>query len=108
MYVAFCIAFAGFLRMGEFTWSTWNKQSFLESLSHRSIQFVRDGVILQLPASKTDPFHKGVSIPLSPSGDITCPVSALLSVVERYPRPATAPLFSRLLGPFDRKWVFSK
>src|SRR5579859_1363887 len=108
IYVAFCIAFAGFPRMGEITWSTWYNQSFLQSLSRGSIQFVRDGVILQLPASKTDPFRKGVSIPLSPSGDIACPVSALRSLVERYPRPAIAPLFSRLLGPFDRKWVLSK
>ena len=108
IYAAFCTAFAGFLRIGEFTWSTWNDQSFLQSLSRESIHFVRDGVILQLPASKTDPFRKGVSIPLSPSGDSTCPVIALRTLVERYPQPATAPLFSRLIGPFDRKWVLSK
>jgi len=108
IYAAFCTAFAGFLRIGEFTWSTWNDRSFLQSLSRESIQFVQDGVILQLPASKTDPFRKGVSIPLSPSGDITCPVSALRTLFERYPRPRTAPLFSRLIGPFNRKWVLSK
>ena len=49
-----------------------------------------------------------MSIPLSPSGDTTCPVIALRTLVERYPRPTTAPLFSRLIGPFDRKWVLSK
>ena len=85
IYAAFCIAFAGFLRIGEFTWSTWNNRSFLQSLCRQSIQFVRDGVILQLPASKTDPFHKGVSIPLSPSGGKPCPVSALCTLVERDP-----------------------
>src|SRR5436190_3123996 len=108
VYAAFCTAFAGFLRIGEFTWSTWNNQSVLQSLSRKSIQFVQDGVILQLPASKMDPFRKGISIPLSPSGDINCPVSALRTLVEHYPKPTTAPLFSRLIGPFDRKWVLQK
>src|SRR5579859_5478369 len=108
IYAAFCTAFAGFLRIGEFTWLTWNNQSFLQSLSRGSIQFVPDGVILQLLASKTDPFRTGVSIPLSPSGDIACPVSALRTLVQRYPRTAPAPLFSQLIGPFDRKWVLSK
>ena len=108
MYVAFCIAFAGFLRMGEITWSTWNNQSFLQLLPRGSIQFVPDGVILQSLASKTDPFRRGVTIPLSTSGDIACPVSALCTLVERYPQPATAPLFSQLLGQFNRKWVLRK
>jgi len=65
-------------------------------------------VILQLPASKTDPFRTGVSIPLSPSGDIACPVGTLRSLVQLYPRPATAPLFSQLIGPFNQKWVLGK
>jgi hypothetical protein len=105
---ALCTAFVEFLHIGEFTWPTWNNQSFLQSLSRESIQFVRDGVILQLPASKTGPFRKGMSIPLSPLGKIICPVSALRTFVKPYPRPATSPLFSRLIGPFDRKWVLGK
>src|SRR5579859_6854943 len=108
IYAAFCTAFAGFLRIGEFTWSTWNNRSFLQSLSRESIQFVRDEVILKLPASETDPFRKGPSIPLSPLWDITCPVSTLHALVERHPRPAMAPLFSQLIGSFDRKWVLGK
>jgi hypothetical protein len=81
IYVAFCTA--GFLRIGEFTWSAWdNFESFLQSPSREPIQFVRDGVILQLPASKTDSFRKGVSIPLYPSGDITSTVSALSNITH--------------------------
>jgi len=74
---AFCLAFSAFLRIGEFTWSQWNDQSFLLHISRGSVQFVPGGLLLQLPASKTDPFRKGVSIPLSKSSDTTCPVSAL-------------------------------
>lgn len=106
---AFCVAFAGFLRLSEFTWSHWDTQSsFLQHLSRGSIQFVAESVLLQLPASKTDPFRKDVSIPLSPSGDTTCPVSALRTLFDRYPLDATAPLFCRSYGPFDRDWVLRK
>jgi len=49
-----------------------------------------------------------VSIPLSPSGDITCLVNALRTLVKHYSQTAMAPLFSQLIGSFDRKWVLSK
>src|SRR5579859_2542780 len=62
---AYCTAFVAFLRMGEFTWKAWDDQSHIQYLSRSSVQFVHDGVLLQLPASKTDPFRKGIVIPLS-------------------------------------------
>jgi hypothetical protein len=94
--------------MGEFTWSSWDHQSAVQRLSRGSVQFVHNGVLLQLPASKSDPFRKGVSIPLSPSGDSICPVAALHNLFDRYPKPASAPLFCRLCGPFDRAWALRK
>jgi integrase len=105
---AFCTAFAGFLRMGEFTWSSWDQQSSIYRLTRSSVQFVNEGVILHLPASKTDPFRKGVSIPLSSSNDETCPVTALRTLFHRYPKPPSSPLFSRLCGPFNRQWALRK
>ena len=108
LHAAFCLAFSGFLRIGEFTWPLWNSQSHLLHISRGSVQFVPDGLLLQLPASKTDPFRKGVSIPLSKSSDPSCPVSSLIRLTQRYPRPGTDPLFCRTYGPFDRKWVLSK
>jgi hypothetical protein len=94
--------------MGEFTWKAWDDQSHIQYLSRSSVQFVHDGVLLQLPASKTDPFRKGIVIPLSPSGDATCPVVALRELFNRYPKSPSAPLFSRSYGPFDRAWVLRK
>ena len=94
--------------MGEFTWSMWDNQSAIQKLSCGSIRFVNDGVLLQLPASKSDPFRRGVSIPLSPSHDSLCPVTALRDLIHRYPKPPSAPLFCRLHGPFDRTWVLRK
>lgn len=49
-----------------------------------------------------------LSIPLSSSGDITCPVSALRDLFARYTRPTTAPLFSCSCDPFEHEWIFSK
>ena len=105
---AFCTAFAAFLRIGEFTWTQWSPDSSLRFLSRGSVQFVTDGVLLRLPASKTDPFRKGVTIPLSPSHDSTCPVAALRLLFQRYPKPLSEPLFSRSYGPFNRDWVLQR
>jgi len=105
---AFCLAFSAFLHIGEFTWSKWDSQSFLLHLSRGSIQFVHDGILLHLPASKSDPFRKGVSIPLSKSSDTTCPVSTLQLLFRKYPKSDTDPLFCRMQGAFDRKWILSK
>src|SRR5579859_6665568 len=76
----------------------WDDQSHIQYLSRSSVQFVHDGVLLQLLASKTDPFRKGIVIPLSPSGDATCPVLALRELFNRYPTSPSAPLFSRSYG----------
>src|SRR5579859_677457 len=92
---AYCTAFAAFLRMGEFTWKAWDDQSHIQYLSRSSVQFVPDGVLLQLPASKTDPFREGIVIPLSPSEDATCPVAALCELFNRYPKSASAPQIRR-------------
>jgi len=109
VYAAFCIAFAAFLRCGEFTWDTWNTDSHLFYLSRGSVQFQQGSISVHLPSSKTDPFRQGISIPLASSSDISCPVAALTLLFCRYPsRSSTDPLFSRTLGPFNQSWVISR
>jgi hypothetical protein len=55
-------------------------------LSHHSLDF---------PASKTDPFRKGVSILIARApGSSTCAVTALKQLFAANPQPPTAPLFS--------------
>jgi hypothetical protein len=102
---AFTVAFSAFLRPGEFTWDKWTKLSFLTHISRGSIQFKSDGVLLHLPKSKTDQFRKGSNIAISPSNDAACAVAALRLLFQRYPKPDNEPLFSRTLGPFDKKWI---
>ena len=70
---AMCIAFAGFLRTGEFTYEKWDTGSHIMMVSRRSIQFGKDSVTLTLPKSKTDVFGKGTPIPMPATGDAICP-----------------------------------
>ena len=60
---AFCLAFFGFLRCGEFT-SRSNTFDTLTNLSIGDIQFhIHESYFtLQLKRSKTDPFRKGVTL----------------------------------------------
>ena len=95
MWAACCVAFFAFLRSGEFTCTSW-------STYDRSVLSLRDVTLdsrseptmvhLLLRQSKTDIFGAGVTIHLGRTGDILCPVSALLAYLAR--RPSTpGPLF---------------
>ena len=97
------MAFAGFLRSGEFTWDTPNS-----ALLRRHVVFNKDSVTLTLPSSKTDPFGRGVAIQLALSTSPLCPVSALRNLYSRFPRDQAQPLFSRTVGPFNRQYFVDK
>ncbi|KAF8226666.1 hypothetical protein L208DRAFT_1151370, partial [Tricholoma matsutake] len=55
---------------------------------------------LDLPASKTDPFRKGMSVLIAnaPMGSTTCAVSTLQHLFIVDPQPLNAPLFSDIDG----------
>ena len=118
LQAAFTLAFAGFLRVGEFTY----RQSDLETgtafrnsfLTKNSIRLFPSGTHLELtlPASKTDPFRHGIQLTIAASYDAGCPVSAMKRFLEidRH-RPAVAPLFC--IGiyeqrPFTREYVVQR
>ena len=103
------MAFAGFLRAGEFTWETWNNLSSQSHLARKHITFSADGsVTLVLPFSKTDPYGKGTAIHLSQANSTLCPVQALTTLFCKQPKLPNDPLFSRTLGPFNRAYVVDK
>ena len=107
IYAAFCLAFAGFLRIGEFTYSAEdrNDPDFAKwSLTRRSVALHQDHLELSLPASKTDPFRQGVTILIAGASDEACPVAALRFLFSRFPAPGDAPLFDMGTG-FSRQWV---
>lgn len=106
---AFCTAFAGFLRMGEFTWSAWTATSHLTQVSRGSVEFISNNtIILHLPSSKTDPFRTGTTIPIAAANDATCPVAMLRLLFIRYPKPRNAPLFSNSQNSFNYSWVIRR
>ncbi|KAJ7213686.1 hypothetical protein C8J57DRAFT_1096769, partial [Mycena rebaudengoi] len=99
LYASWCLAFAAFLRSGEFTLKRgkFHRQT---CLSRDSVEFLPslenpDRVILTLPASKTDPFRKGIRITVAAApGHRSCAVAALKRLFEAQPRSGSAPNFA--------------
>ena len=97
---AFTLAFAGFLRVGEFTY----RQSDLVLglafrnwfLTKRSINLTTGGKHLELtlPASKTDPFRHGIRLLIAASNDEACPVAAItrLTLIDTHRPPSGPPV----------------
>ncbi|EED22574.1 hypothetical protein TSTA_060660, partial [Talaromyces stipitatus ATCC 10500] len=100
------VTFAGFLRIGEFTYKKedLNASSIFTStkLTRLDIRFspTLDHVQLTLKGSKTDRCHEGVQIILAKTGDGACPVDALQKLFFLDPRGLNAPLFSFHRRPF--------
>ena len=98
---AFTLAFAGFLRVGEFTYHLADLDigaGFRNwFLTKSSIRISEDSsfMAVNLPASKTDPFRQGVEIIIATSKDKACPVEAMRTFlhVDRH-RPPFDPLFT--------------
>ena len=95
---AFKVAWAGFMRMGELTYTAAEakKATFAETgLTRSDISFAEGDqyAILRLKRSKTDTEHTGVQIILAATGEPTCPVAALRRLFIQDPRPPNAPLF---------------
>ena len=105
LFASFCVAFAGFFRAGELTWDTWDPNTSPQGhVSRGSVKFTVDGVIINLPRSKTDQFGKGTNLNLAFANDLTCPVTALHRLINTYLRQPSSPLFDRVIGPFDKRW----
>ena len=80
---AFTLVFAGFLPVGEFTCHNADRQlgtSFPKwFMTKRSIRILENMKYMDLtiPASKTDPFRKGIRLTIAASEDGACAVKAM-------------------------------
>ena len=97
---AFKVAWAGFLRMGEFTYTEAEAQLQIfthTKLTQSDITFSEGDqhAILRLKRSKTDIHHTGVEIILAatPNAPRTCPVKALRALFTHDLQLNSAPLF---------------
>lgn len=96
---AFKVAWAGFLRMGKFTYTKAdlkNRKLFSATkLTRSDITFSQDNqyMILRLIRSKTDVKHTGVEVIIAATNNTTCSVSALRQLFMLDPQPSNAPLF---------------
>lgn len=95
LWAAFCLGFFGFLRAGEFT--CHSRDTFMADMlspsditvdSHSSPSHLS----VHLKRSKADPFGAGATLHLGATGDILCPVTAVLGYMAVRP-PVAGPLF---------------
>ena len=94
-HASFCLAFAGFLRMGEFTWSLSDRTPDFRRwhITRSSVILHEDSLELTLPSSKTDPFRRGVTITIAATGDDAYAIASLANLTTKFPAPLLAPLF---------------
>ncbi|CAK5267110.1 unnamed protein product [Mycena citricolor] len=103
LHAAFTLAYAGFLRSGEITAGSGSGNASL-NLKRSNVEFLPNfddctHIQLTLPASKTDPFRKGVTVSIAAApGRSTCPAAALKRMFTEFPCSDNAPLFEGLDG----------
>lgn len=101
------VAWAGFLRAGEFTYSLKDRpgtRDFVNTkLTRSDVTFDEsyEYAILRLKRSKTDHDHNGVEIILAATHNQICPVSALRKLFLLDKQSPTAPLFRSSSGTFN-------
>ena len=96
LWVACCLCFCGFLRLGEITCPT---EDFFDHHSNLSVADMKvdnrhapAAIQVTIKSSKTDPFRQGVTLHIGVAIDPHCPVAAVLSyMVARGNTPG--PLF---------------
>ena len=108
MHASFCLAFAAFLRIGEFIWSRVDRSASFQQwhITRGSVLLYPNHLQLSLPSSKTDMFRAGVTVIIAAVFDKACAVSSIRNLFTRFSRPQNSPLFD--LGPttpFTRQLV---
>lgn len=111
LYTAFKVTWAGFMRLGEITYTAAEKVTTLFKdlhLTRSDITFSEKYATLRLKRSKTNTNHTRVLIMLAATNDSTCPVTALRSLFTHNPQPPHAPLFAFNNASFSRQYVIDK
>ncbi|GFZ43606.1 hypothetical protein JCM24511_01326 [Saitozyma sp. JCM 24511] len=99
---AFTLAFSCFMRMGEFTYDTFDPRF---DLRRDSVQVLPDDYKITIPASKTDPFRVGITVVIPKGPADICPRRALSAWLSASPSPPAGPLFRSATGTFGRSML---
>ena len=91
--------------MGEFTYNNVESDFSSWNLTRGSVSLLEDRLFLVLPASKTDPFRRGVTLTIPAATDEACAVKSLRNLFERFPKAYYQPLFPTRAGTFSRNYV---
>ena len=96
LHAAFTLTFVSFLRIGQFTYIASDLKSFDFDrwfVTRSSVVLYADRLELTLPASKTDPFRRGVTLTVAATNDAGCAISSMRNLFSRFPAAPNDPLF---------------
>ena len=109
---AFCVAFFGFLRCGEFTCNCAFDPDINLTMGDVKIQEDQSSLSLTLKSSKTDPFRRGVTVHLFNTGHTICPVKAVRDYLSAVPEQCKtvrhAFLLDNQLQPLTRQYFLTR
>ena len=109
---AFCVAFFGFLRCGEFTCRKEFNPDLHLTMGDVTIADNATRIRLHLKTSKTDPFRRGVVINLFKTGHLICPVTAVTNYLRSLPKShkiSNQPFFlNKHLQPLTRDFFLQQ
>ena len=99
LWAACSLAFFAFLHSSEYTspsTHTYDKQSTLRFADGK---LKKSRLLLNVKASKTDPFQEGVTLSIANTGGSTCPVRAVQEYLKHHPS-GSGPLFQMATGKY--------
>ena len=94
LWLAFTLAFYGFLRSSEFTSPSATQFNPQVHLCFTDVSFTSEGCLtLHLKSSKTDPYRQGCSLLIAPSRRSVCAVRALRKYLSLRSVSGASPLY---------------
>eukprot|EP00112_Aurelia_sp_Birch-Aquarium-sp1_P018557 Seg444.16 transcript_id=Seg444.16/GoldUCD/mRNA.D3Y31 product="hypothetical protein" protein_id=Seg444.16/GoldUCD/D3Y31 len=109
LWAAICLAFFGFMRISEFTCDTTFSNEYHLTATDITFQpstFKPQFIKVNLKASKTDPFRKGILLTIGATNTHLCPVGAMLNYISTSPKKG--PLFVYKSGKFLKRENFTQ
>ena len=96
IWAAFTLAFFGVLRISEFTCSSrFNPNLHLTASDIKFFPSFTSShyMTVEIKASKTDPFCKGMTLVIGKTSQVTCPVNAIKKYLDTISKSCKGPLF---------------